>query len=192
MATTMMAPMSSTMAAAVRKMRSSTGTREPMMAISATANAVSVAMGTPQPCAQGPLGTSDTYIRAGTTMPPTAAAMGRAALRRVARCPTVNSRFISRPTTRKNTVSNASFTQCTSDMLNAASPKPRDSGVSQKRVNAGPASVLVRMTANSVASSSSRPVDGAQLAKPSAATRTRWPSEPSMASVNDASSQGPS
>ena len=46
--------------------------------------------------------------------------------------------------------------------------------------------------ANKVASSSSTPVDGAQLAKPSAAVRTRWPSEPSMASVNETSSQGPS
>ena len=48
----MIAPMSSTIAAAVRKMRSSTGTRVPSMAISATANAVSVAIGTPQPWAQ--------------------------------------------------------------------------------------------------------------------------------------------
>ena len=54
----MIAPMSSTIAAAVRKMRSSTGTREPITAISAIAKAVSVAMGTPQPCDQGPARTS--------------------------------------------------------------------------------------------------------------------------------------
>ena len=45
--------MSSTIAAAVRKMRSSTGTRLPSITISATAKAVSVAIGTPQPCAHG-------------------------------------------------------------------------------------------------------------------------------------------
>jgi hypothetical protein len=45
----MIAPMSSTIDAAVRKMRSSTGTRLPSITISATANAVSVAIGTPQP-----------------------------------------------------------------------------------------------------------------------------------------------
>jgi len=52
-----MAPISSTMAAAVRKTRSSTGTRLPIRAISAMANAVSVAIGTPQPRSQGPSGT---------------------------------------------------------------------------------------------------------------------------------------
>jgi hypothetical protein len=50
--------MSSTIAAAVRKIRSSIGTLEPITAISAIAKAVSVAMGTPQPCDQGPGGTS--------------------------------------------------------------------------------------------------------------------------------------
>ena len=48
--------MSSTIAAAVRKMRSSTGTRLPIMTIRATAKAVSVAIGTPQPCDQSPGG----------------------------------------------------------------------------------------------------------------------------------------
>ena len=44
------------MAAAVRKMRNSTGTRGPSMTISATAKAVSVDIGTPQPCDHGPGG----------------------------------------------------------------------------------------------------------------------------------------
>ena len=47
----------STMAAAVRKMRNSTGTRSPSMTTSATAKAVSVDIGTPQPNDQGPGGT---------------------------------------------------------------------------------------------------------------------------------------
>ena len=46
--------------------------------------------------------------------------------------------------------------------------------------------------ASTVASSSMNPVDGAQLAKPSAAVRTRCPNDPSIASVNEASSHGPS
>ena len=44
------------MAAAVRKMRNSTGTRAPSMTIKATAKAVSVDIGTPQPCDHGPCG----------------------------------------------------------------------------------------------------------------------------------------
>ncbi len=55
----MIAPMSSTIAAAVRKMRSSMGTRLPIIAISATAKAVSVAIGTPQPIDHGPDGITD-------------------------------------------------------------------------------------------------------------------------------------
>jgi len=56
----MIAPMSSTIAAAVRNTLSSIGTRAPIIAISATANAVSVAIGTPQPWLQGPCGMSAT------------------------------------------------------------------------------------------------------------------------------------
>ena len=72
-----MAPMSSTIDAAVRKMRSSTGTRRPSITISAIANAVSVAIGTPQPWPQGPAGISSAYSTAGTAMPPRAAAIGQ-------------------------------------------------------------------------------------------------------------------
>jgi hypothetical protein len=42
----------------VRKMRSSTGTRDPSMTISATAKAVSVDIGAPHPCDQDPDGTT--------------------------------------------------------------------------------------------------------------------------------------
>ncbi len=125
MATTMMAPMSSTIAAAVRNMRSSTGTRAPMTAISATANAVSVAMGTPQPKAQGPLGTNDTYksghdhaAHRGRDGQGCAAPRGEMPYRELA--------FYLEAHDEENTVSNASLTQCSSGMLNAASPKPRD------------------------------------------------------------------
>ena len=72
------------MAAAVRNTRSSTGTRRPIIAMMATAKAVSVAIGTPQPCCQGPAGINSRYSVAGTTMPPSAAAIGNAAERRCA------------------------------------------------------------------------------------------------------------
>ena len=108
------------MAAAVRKMRSSTGTRAPIITIRATAKAVSVAIGTPQPCDHGPCGMTSRYSAAGATMPPIAAAIGSAAERRLARWPTVNSRLISSPTTRKKTVSRPSLTQCCNDMWKPA------------------------------------------------------------------------
>jgi len=55
-------------------------------------------------------------------MPPIAAAIGNAAERRVARCPTVNSRLISRPTTRKKIVSRPSLTHRRSGKVKVASP----------------------------------------------------------------------
>lgn len=42
------------MEAAVRNIRNSTGTRDPIIAMMATANAVSVAVGTPHPAPHGP------------------------------------------------------------------------------------------------------------------------------------------
>lgn len=77
-----MAPMSSMIVAAVRKMRNSIGTLRPIMAIMATAKAVSVDIGTPQPCAQSPAGMSITYTEAGITIPPMAAATGSNARKR--------------------------------------------------------------------------------------------------------------
>lgn len=49
-------------------------------------------------------------------MPPMAAAIGNAACFHPASVPTVNSRLISSPTTKKKIVNNASFTQCSSDI----------------------------------------------------------------------------
>jgi len=93
--------MSSTTAAAVRNTRSSSGTRFPSSAITAIANAVSVAIGIPQPEDQVPLGIIIKYNATGTTAPPTAAAIGNAAGRGFAKWPIVNSRLISNPITKK-------------------------------------------------------------------------------------------
>lgn len=57
----------------------------PITAIKAIANAVSVPIGTPHPCDHGPAGMASAYRSAGTTMPPSAAAIGSAAERRLAR-----------------------------------------------------------------------------------------------------------
>ena len=89
-------------------------------------------------------------------------------------------------------VSSPSLIQWRSDMLKLASPMlmPRYScHIASKD---GPTDVFISTTARMEASSNSAPVDGAQPAKASAAERTRWPSEPSMASEKDASSHGPS
>ena len=125
-------------------------------------------------------------------MPPIAAAIGSAAARRLARWPTVNSRLISRPTTRKNTVSSASLTQCSSDSRNSAVPSTIPASCCQNAVNPGPRGEFVSTIARTVASSSKRPAEGAQPAKSSAATRTRCPRVPSIASLNELSSQAPS
>ena len=55
------------------------------MTIKAIANPVSVAVETSHPCDRGPAGTTSAYRSAGTTMPPSAAAIGSAAERRLAR-----------------------------------------------------------------------------------------------------------
>ena len=150
-------------------MRSSTGTRLPIITISATANAVSVAIGTPHPCAQGPEGISAIYRAAGTTMPPMAAAMGRAAERIEARWPTVSSRLISSPTTRKKMVKSPSVTQFSSDSSKLAPSKVKPKLCSQNAWKPGPNVELVTTMASTVASSSKMPADGAQAAKSSAA-----------------------
>ena len=81
-----------------------------LTAIKAIANAVSVAIGTSHLCDHGPAGVTSAYRSAGTTMPPSAAAIGS---RRHGGCesPTVISRFTFEPTTRKNAVRRPSLTQ---------------------------------------------------------------------------------
>ncbi len=180
-----MAPMSSTIDAAVRNTRNSTGTRLPSITMSAIANAVSVAIGMPQPWLHAPAGITSAYRPAGTAMPPSAAAIGNAARRRFASRPTVNSRLISSPTSRKKIVSRPSFTQCVSDMRKRASANSKPRGASQNAAKAGPTGELTISTARIDIASSSTPVDGAQLAKSTAADWTRWPSEPSNASDSD-------
>ena len=81
-------------------------------------------------------------------MPPIAAATGSAAALRFDRCPTVNSRFISSPTTRKKIVRSPSLTQWRSDRWKPASPSETPSGRCQNASNAGPSGELVRTMAS--------------------------------------------
>jgi hypothetical protein len=125
-------------------------------------------------------------------VPPIAPATGSAAERQPARWPTVNSRLISKPTTRKKTVSCPSLIQCSNDSAKLRPPNVSPNFCPQNAVKPGPSPVLVKATATSVANRSSTPAEGPQLAKSSAAERTRWPSLPSIASARALSSHGPS
>ena len=75
-----------------------------------SANAMSVAIGIPQPRALSPPAIAR-YSSAGTTMPPIAASTGRIAARSWRSSPVTSSRLISNPTTRKNNAISPSFTQ---------------------------------------------------------------------------------
>jgi hypothetical protein len=102
--------MSSTMASVRRKGRRVAGARRAATVSTPRAKAMSVAIGIPHPRAPSPPTFTRRYRPAGTTIPPTAASTGRAAARGSRSSPIVNSRLISRPTTRKNRVISPSFT----------------------------------------------------------------------------------
>ena len=91
--------MSSAIARASRKTRAGAGTRSPRRIRTPTEKAMSVAIGTPQPCAPGPPRLQSEYSRAGTTIPPSAATTGKAACRTLESRPSSSSRLISSPTT---------------------------------------------------------------------------------------------
>ena len=107
--------------------RSPAGMRLPSSAKIPRQNAMSFAMGTPQPCSK-PLPMFTTlYTTAGTTAPPAAPKMGSRALRGLRSSPAVSSNFISNPTSRKNMAMRKSLMKCSSDRCGAKLPseKPR-------------------------------------------------------------------
>ena len=114
-AMTSTASRSSTMASAARKTRRPMGMREPRMARTPSAKAMSVAMGMPQPRLASPPPTMARKMTAGTIAPPTAATIGSVARRTEASSPTSTSRLISRPTTRKKMAMRPSLIQWSSD-----------------------------------------------------------------------------
>lgn len=110
----MIANRSSTTAKVSRKVRSALGRWVDSTASTATANAMSVAVGTAHPttfsgCPAARL--TPMKIAAGTAMPPTAARIGSAARLGSRRSPATNSRLSSNPTTKKKIASNPSAAQ---------------------------------------------------------------------------------
>lgn len=130
-------------------------------------------------------------MTAGRMIPPKAAMTGRAPDRNVARWPTVNSRLISSPTTKKNTVSSPWLTQCNRECVNACAPQSTPIGLSQKAANAAANGELLRVIAIKVAKPSNTPDDGPQRTNLNAAAWMRWPSGASMASASELSSHVP-
>ena len=117
------------MASAVRKILSPSGTREPRSASTPKANAMSVAIGMPQPELPEPPPTTSAKMTAGNTAPPSAAAMGNVARRTLSSSPTSSSRLISTPTTRKKMAIRPSLIHSSSGLLSTNSPMPTVMGV---------------------------------------------------------------
>lgn len=108
---TITASKSSTIANAVRNTFKLIGIRLPKRYKTPKANAMSVAIGMPQPGADSAPLFNTNYIKAGTTIPPKAAAIGNIALRGFDNSPPTISRFNSNPTTKKNRAIKPSFIQ---------------------------------------------------------------------------------
>ena len=150
---------SSTIASAVTKMRSPSGARLPSRARTPRAKAMSVAIGTPQPRAAVPPPASARKIKAGSTAPPIAAAMGRVARRSVASSPTRISRLISRPTTRKNTAIRPSLTQWRSDSDRCRPPRSMASSVPHRSAYADANGEFAHNSATAAAAMRSTPLE---------------------------------
>ena len=118
----MIAPMSSTIANAVRNIFRDKGILLPSSEITPNEKAMSVAIGIPQPFALGVPALKNTYIRAGKIIPPAAANIGKDACLKEDSSPTIISRLISRPTTKKNIAIRASLTQWSSDISSLKDP----------------------------------------------------------------------
>jgi len=118
---------SSTTARVSRKTRSMGCTRGAMRPSIVTANAMSVAVGTAQPCTAGVPALKATKMTAGTATPPKAAATGTIAVDMRRSEPPANSRLSSSPTMKKKIASSPSAAQVPSDRsrFHAAGPTRR-------------------------------------------------------------------
>ena len=117
------------MARAVRKILRPRGTREPSSASTPSANAMSVAIGMPQPELPRPPPTMSAKMAAGRMAPPAAATMGSVAFLTVLSSPTSSSRLISTPTTRKKMAIRPSLIHSSSGLVSTDSPMPTVMGV---------------------------------------------------------------
>jgi hypothetical protein len=128
----MIAPRSSRIANAVRKIFNSRGTRLPSIARMPSENAMSVAAGiaNPRSTAASPRVTHKNVAQ-GRTMPPTAASAGKAARSKVRRSPSSTSRLISMPTNTKNTAIRPSLIQSNNGFESSRAPMRTTTGVSR-------------------------------------------------------------
>src|SRR5690606_25263658 len=107
---------SSTTAIVVINTLAQDGILEPSMAIIPITKAISVAIGMAQPLTYSVPKLNAKYIIAGTVAPLNAAATGKIADLKEVRLPNFNSLLISRPTIKKNSAINPSFTQSCRDL----------------------------------------------------------------------------
>lgn len=166
--------MSSTIASESSITRRPTGSRAPSTAMQPTTNAMSVAMGMPQPRAAGSPHWSARYRPAGTTMPPSAAATGRAARRASRSSPMTSSRFTSSPTTKKKTAINPSLIQWRSEWLIWKEPTPTVSVVFQKPRNGSDQGELASASAAAVKARSTAPPAASTCRNAASGRLTRW------------------
>src|SRR5215218_4687213 len=133
------------------------GSEEPTRARTPSAKAMSVATGIAHapPSAAAPRETA-IATTAGMSIPPPAAKNGSIAARRSASWPTVSSRLISRPATKKKSASSASATQSPSVSCSCSQSGPRCSGASRTSWYAPPAT-FAHSRASTVAAISSLP-----------------------------------
>lgn len=117
---------SSTTASVRRKARRAEGSEVPMTARTASAKAMSVAVGTAQPPSEPPPTTlTSAYTSAGTAIPHTAAMTGSAAAFGSRSSPATISRFSSIPATKKKTAISPSAAQCWTERCRPMAPGPR-------------------------------------------------------------------
>ena len=148
------------MAKAVRKTRSPRGAQRPMSASTPRANAMSVAIGTPQPRVAGESRpTTRTKTTAGTSAPPNAATTGRVARRTESSSPTSTSRLISRPMTRKNTAIRASLIHHCRSRLRSNPATRNSSSVCHRSSYEAAHGEFTQTSATTVARISSTPPD---------------------------------
>ena len=111
MAITKIAPKSSAMASAAKKIFNEAGSFFPNNEIMASENAMSVAIGIAQPLENSVLKFKLVKIIAGINIPPIAAIIGNDALLKLESSPSKSSRLISKPTKRKKIAINPSLIQ---------------------------------------------------------------------------------
>ena len=117
---------SSTTAKVSRNVRSATGRCVLITARTASAKAMSVAVGIAQPRRAPPpvVALTSTNRIAGTSMPPSAATTGKAARRGSRRSPATNSRFSSNPATKKKMASSPSLAHAPRDRFRCSASGP--------------------------------------------------------------------